>query len=90
MGMLMTTTEAVPVTLPESWKLDSMPGGEVVIEARHSETGAFLGCISVSEEKRNFSLGAVTVKAKGTYGGRGWKKKLYADAVQHLKQSFEQ
>jgi len=86
----MNTTETVPVTLPESWLLDSMPGGEVVIEAKDSETGAFLGCISVSEEKRNFSLGAVTVKAKGTYRGRGWKKKLYEDAIQHLKQSFEQ
>jgi len=86
----MNATETVPVTLPESWKLDSMPGGEVVIEAWHSETGAFLGCISVSEEKRNFSLGAVTVKAKGTYGSRGWKKKLYEDAIRHLKQSFEQ
>lgn len=49
----MTTTEALPLNLPESWKLDSMPGGEVVIEAKDSETGAFLGCMAVAGG-RNF------------------------------------
>lgn len=50
----MTTTEAVPVTLPEQWKLDLMPGGEVVIEARDSETvfRAVMGNRHVREQRR--------------------------------------
>lgn len=73
--------------LPDGWKLDSMPSGEIIIEAYIPTSGAFLGAVSVSESKRNFCLGAVVVKNSGPYRGRGWPARLYEDAINVLKQT---
>lgn len=81
-------SEQIPVPLPEGWQVTTAPAGAVGIEAYNAESGEFAGAVSVCEDKRNFELGLVVVKRRGNYAGRGWRQRLYQDAIEKLKQPF--
>ena len=75
----------VPIELPKGWRALSDPRG-VVIDAFDDE-GRMQGSVTVCEQPRGFALGVVGVRPSAgvNYAGRGWKPKLYADAVAALQ-----
>lgn len=69
-------------TLPEGWTREEIRCYGVVIEwPRH-------GAVTVDEKARGFTLGMQPVRTRGDYSGRGWKERLYADAVKALRDVF--
>lgn len=67
--------------LPEGWTMEeSRAYGTVIIKP-----GPDGGCVTVDEGKRNFELGMVVVRGRGEYAGRGWRERLYSDAVAALQ-----
>lgn len=76
----------VPITLPKGWRATSDSRG-VVIDS-FDEDGRMQGSVTVSEQVRGFALGIQSVHASSVstkYAGRGWREKLYADAVAALQ-----
>lgn len=76
----------VPTQLPDGWRASSDSRG-VVIDAFDAE-GRMLGSVTVCEQVRAFALGVCGVRTPSggsKYTGRGWKQKLYADAVAALQ-----
>ena len=47
------------------------------------------GYVIVSESLRNFALGLSPPHCKKDYQGRGWRTRLYTDAVQALQAALE-
>lgn len=68
--------------LPEGWTREEVRGYGVVLEWPHH------GAVTIDEERRGFSIGACPVWARGDYSGRGWKERLYADAIKALQDVF--
>jgi hypothetical protein len=73
----------MPVLLPEGWERSEMWFGTVL----HWRGNGF---VTVSERKRSYSLGHGSVNTQMTgYTGRGWKDRLYADAIKTLIDAVE-
>lgn len=69
------------IVLPEGWTMgESRTYGTVI-----TKPGREGGYVTVDEGKRNFELGTVVVRRRGDYAGRGWRERLYADAVAALQ-----
>lgn len=66
------------VLLPKDWTREEIRGYGTVLEwAGH-------GAVTINEDVRGFALGMCPVRTKGEYAGRGWKDRLYADAISAL------
>lgn len=79
---------SLPILLPEHWTAEAIRSYGVVIEA-YSPDGCGLGAITVSEEARGYALGMAPVwQMSVKYTGRGWRERLYADAVAQLQRSI--
>jgi hypothetical protein len=79
----------VPIELPTGWRATSDSRG-VVIDSVDAE-GRMQGSVTVCEQVRGFTLGVCSVRrpsGDSKYVGRGWQKKLYADAVSALQASW--
>lgn len=67
----------VTIKLPKGWSMrENTPYG-VVIDAPH-------GSVTVDVGMRNFTLGEQHVLRYGTYASRGWRDRLYRDAIMAL------
>jgi hypothetical protein len=71
------------IQLPEGWKKEDAPALGVVVSAPANFGGG--GHVTIDEKRRNFTLGQCQVFRRGDYEGRGWKERLYNDAISHLK-----
>lgn len=73
----------VPITLPDEWSAEwsDIYNGIII-------TAATDGYVTVNEQLRNFGLGICLVKSPGDYHGRGWKQRLYEDAVNALQDAI--
>lgn len=71
------------VLLPDGWERSEVWFGTVLHWCGN-------GFVTVSEKHRSFSLGhgSVTTRLSG-YTGRGWKDRLYADAIKALQDAVE-
>ncbi|MGF6836993.1 hypothetical protein QF001_000860 [Paraburkholderia youngii] len=69
--------------LPEGWTREEIRSYGTVIEWPGH------GFATVDERVRGFALGMQVVRMRGDYAGRGWKDRLYADAVKALQEVFE-
>ena len=78
----------IPVELPEHWEVVFNDAYGHVIEAR-ADDGGLDGAVTVSEQNRNYKLGMMPIREKGPYAGRGWKEKLYRDAVAALEHAID-
>lgn len=67
------------ISLPPGWTHYTSSSYGTVIEAPG------IGAVSVDETARNFALGMTTVRDRGAYSGRGWKEKLFTDAIAALQ-----
>lgn len=79
-----------PISLPKGWRATSDSRG-VVIDS-FDDDGRMQGSVTVSEQVRGYALGIQSVRASNgpsKYTGRGWKQKLYADAVAALHAVWE-
>lgn len=73
------------IALPEGWN-QFMYGSAVVWEIPTK------GAVTIDENKRGFTLGIggyITSRAD-IYTGRGWKDRLYADAINALQDVFKE
>jgi hypothetical protein len=69
--------------LPEGWERKPFFFGDVLTWPDH-------GSVTVNVEKRGFAIGHGTyVRNMAGYTGRGWKDRLYADAVKALQAVWE-
>jgi hypothetical protein len=69
--------------LPEGWTREEIPSYGVVIGwPKH-------GFATVDERVRGFALGMQPIRKRGDYTGRGWKDRLYSDAIKALQEVFE-
>ena len=67
--------------VPEGWQRDELWFGVVLTWPGH-------GFVTISEKKRGYELGhGSIVYAMPGYTGRGWKERLYADAIAALKKA---
>ena len=62
------------IELPKGWKLRPDTQFGVVITAPH-------GSVTIDITMRNFVLGERMVMAYGKYSRRGWRKRLFSDAI---------
>lgn len=68
---------SVTLKLPKGWSMRTGTPYGVVIDAPH-------GSVTVDVGMRNFTLGEQHVKRYGTYERRGWRDRLYRDAIDAL------
>lgn len=69
--------------LPEGWERTELWFGVVL----HWTNNGF---VTVCEKKRGFAIGhGSAVKPMLGYTGRGWKDRLYADAIKALQNAVE-
>lgn len=47
------------------------------------------GFVTISEKKRGFALGHGSICKAMNYEGRGWRDRLYADAIKALQDAAE-
>lgn len=76
----MIATEQFP-TLPNGWRLERCVLGTVLIRADRPGVESF---VTVNERLRGFAAGITAVKRSprwSIYTGRGWKARLYDDAI---------
>lgn len=78
----------LPVTLPDGWFVENGSHGTVITG---QDRNGIPGYVTVSEPLRAFSLGIAPPRpAKAPlYAGRGWKERLYLDAVAALRAALE-
>jgi hypothetical protein len=69
------------IVLPDGWMMGEARAFGVVI----TKPGQKGGHVTVDERLRNFTLGMVVVRGRGSYSGRGWRERLYSDAVAALQ-----
>jgi hypothetical protein len=67
----------VIIALPKGWSMRSNTPYGVVIDAPH-------GSVTVDVGMRNFTLGERHVLRYGPYARRGWRDRLYRDAIKSL------
>lgn len=66
------------VLLPAGWVREERWFGVILMWSDH-------GFVTINEKKRGFALGSGSiVQAMPGYTGRGWKDRLYADAIAAL------
>ena len=80
--------------LPLGWTVERQPDGLTKIAGFSTKSIAnrrYLpdGYVTVSETRRNFALGLSPPRDKKDYKGRGWRNRLYADAIQALQSALE-
>ncbi|MHC2876901.1 hypothetical protein [Ralstonia sp. 121560039-2] len=68
------------IELPKGWKLRPDTQFGVVITAPH-------GSVTIDITMRNFVLGERMVMSYGKYSRRGWRKRLFQDAIQALEKA---
>jgi hypothetical protein len=68
--------------LPEGWTREEIRGYGIVLEWPGH------GAVTVCEKVRSFELGMVPPRRTKGYSGRGWKDRLYADAIKALQDVF--
>ena len=75
----------VPVKLPQGWLAEQSRSYGTIITAVASD-GCHLGYVTVDEKARGFALGISPVRVPFDLkpGGRGWREKLYKDAIARL------
>lgn len=78
----------VQALLPARWLHEELTGYGIILTAV-DESGQQQGSVTVNEVARNFKLGIGPVRTNGDYAGRGWKIKLYQDAVQALQKAVQ-
>lgn len=83
----LSTVIVLPIELPPNWVVEDIPAYGHVIQARDA-TGAVHGFVTVDEWRRGFALGMTPVQGRSQRIGRGWKLKLYQDAIEALQQSI--
>lgn len=69
--------------LPEGWTREEIRCYGIVLEWPGH------GAVTVDENVRGFALGMQPIRKRGDYAGRGWKDRLYADAIKALQEVFE-
>nr|WP_057929864.1 hypothetical protein [Burkholderia ambifaria] len=77
----------LPIALPAGWTSEKCSFG-ILIEAKDG-TGRFVGGVIVNEVIRGFAMGVAPVHrarnaGPSAYQGRGWRERLYRDAVEAL------
>jgi hypothetical protein len=70
------------LVLPEAWTCEKDSSYGVVIGWPGH------GYVTVNDSVRGFALGIQPVRERGNYAGRGWKDRLYADAIKALQDVF--
>lgn len=85
----MATNCKTPVSLPAGWIADEVRGYGMVIEAVDAE-GRRLGAVTVDETVRGFAMGMTGVSRtlERPYTGRGWRARLYSDAIARLQNTY--
>jgi len=78
----------LPVDLPAGWTAEESSFG-ILIEGR-GEDGRGIGGVTINETVRGYALGISPVRRLFTddpspYQGRGWREKLYRDAIDALR-----
>ncbi|QMI49998.1 hypothetical protein [Burkholderia sp. MBR-1] len=80
----------LPIELPSGWTAEQCSFG-VLLEAKGPD-GRFIGGITVNEKVRGYALGISPVRTadveSSIYQGRGWREKLYRDAVSKLNSAL--
>ena len=75
----------IPIQLPSGWSLEWAAPRVAIIRA----PGPYF--ITVDERLRNFALGHGPVYDSAyDYTGRGWRKRLYRDAIEELRRAINE
>jgi hypothetical protein len=86
----MTTTSRLPVALPAHWFAEDDWRGTLIHAA--DGKGRVLASVTVSEEVRGYLVGVQQVPAScgraPRYMSRGWRARLYRDALAALMASW--
>jgi hypothetical protein len=73
----------LPITLPAGWTAEGYANYVHITAPSNSRTGPVT--LTASEHMRDFALGRQVLTRNGEkYQGRGWRKRLYDDAVQAM------
>ena len=78
--------------LPPRWTAELQSDGTVLIVGKSDDASRQYipdGYVTVSESLRNFALGLSPPHCKKDYQGRGWRTRLYTDAVRALQAALE-
>ena len=79
----------MPVLLPEGWERKEGHFKWIVYLTWNRPDGPV--SVTVDEDKRGYAIGHGTnVRPMSGYTGRGWKDRLYADAIAALKKPWEE
>lgn len=74
--------------IPDGWRIEIDPSYGVIIAAI-DQKNRVNGFVTVGEKSRSFSLGinphTNNFKVNDSYKGRGWRHRLYIDAVNSLR-----
>ena len=81
----------LPVSFPPAWSAEPLCGC-VLITAR-TRDGQALGYATVNEKAREWASGIVPGSSRNgalpqEFAGRGWRERLYQQAIEHLQQVF--
>lgn len=75
----------LPIELPVSWSAEADAYGIVITAISPSGDRS---SVTVNESMRSFGLGIVSINERQSYSGRNWKRQLYSDAVQKLREAM--
>ncbi|WP_148095546.1 hypothetical protein [Burkholderia contaminans] len=80
----------IPITLPEGWTVEPYGLEDAVTIVAPGRNGF----VTVAEKRRNFMLGTGLPRRNAlgtiTYGGRGWRAKLFTAALEALQRALSE
>lgn len=79
----MTLYEIAKTRIPVGWNAENAARG-VILHAPE------VGYVTICETMRNYELGIASVRTRGPWSGRDWKKSLVYDAIKALQHAAEQ
>tara|TARA_R110002124_G_scaffold128157_2_gene288518 strand:+ start:4812 stop:5048 length:237 start_codon:yes stop_codon:yes gene_type:complete len=75
----------LPIELPNHWTAEPDAYGIIITGTTAAGDKVF---VTVNESMRSFGLGIVSINDRQNYTGRNWRRQLYSDAVEKLKETL--